>query len=133
MELKTLDEIKQIWAGYRLLRNVDIMFNKVARRGIHVLEGKVQRAIDTNGKDNPLLEMITDRNDVMGTRHIHQGTDFADFFWNLFNWDYFQRQPAEKQVHLYRLAVAAGHFMEEDKMHPEMINAVRYANGQLER
>ena len=73
------------------------------------LENRVERALNTGPVEgNPLREMVTDRDEIMGVTYTYQGTDVADFFWNLFNWEYFQRQTPEKQIHLYRLAVVAG-------------------------
>ena len=131
MKQKTDEEIKQIWEEYRPLANVDRTFLKVQRncQFLADLENRVGRALTAGPIErNPLREMATDRDEIMEVEYTYQGTDVADFFWNLFNWDYFQRQTPEKQIHLYRLAVVAGYFMEPEKMHPEMINAVRYAD-----
>ena len=131
MKQRTLDEVKQIWQGYKPLQQVDPMFLKVQRNCgfLPDLEGRIDTATETGSVDgNPLRKMVTDRDEIMGVEHTYQGTDVADFFWNLHNWQYFQRQPEEKQIHLYKLAVVAGYFMEEDKMHPEMKNAAAYGD-----
>lgn len=125
MKERTLEEVRKVWERYTPLRVVDPFFLKVDRIGVTNLERRIDLAIA--GTDNQLRKMVTDRDEIMGVEHTYQGTDVADFFWNLHNWNYFQRQGEEKKTHLYRLAVVAGYFMEAEKMHPEMRNAVNYA------
>ncbi len=118
MKQRTWDEIQKIWEEYVPLGQIDPLITKIARgRRIPVLERMTQRTIETRGIENAL------RDSIQG----FQGTDIADFFWNAHNWDYLQRQP-EKQRHLYRFTVVTGYFMEQDKIHPEMKNAVKYAD-----
>ncbi len=126
MKTRTLDEIRQIWGEYFPLSKVDSFILKIQRhcRFLEDLEERIGRAVRGGNTPCPLL-----------AREVHdyeqgktfQGTDIADFGWNLENWEYWARKKPEDKINLYRLAIVAGHFMEEEKMHSGMKDLIKYA------
>lgn len=127
MKPRTLDEIKQIWEGYRSLRKVDPFILKIQRHChfLEDLEDRIKEAMRSGNTPNLLL--AREVQDYEKGR-AYQGTDVADFGWNLENWDYWGRKSPADKLNLYRLAVAAGYFMEKEKMHSGMKELVEYAD-----
>ena len=115
MKNREFTEVAQIWADYQPIVGLAPMLTAKTRFKPPFFEGKIKTAIGTRGKENPLLER---RVDAM----------LADTFWNIHNTNYFQEMDGGKQANLYRLAVVAGYFMDPEGMHPEMANAVNYAD-----
>lgn len=118
----TLEEVTQMWGEYQPLVDVDPLLTAQTRFKPHIFERMIDRAIQTGGQDNRLNGHLVPGRDLGADEAL------ADTYWALNNWGYFQRLEPEKQAHLHRLAVVAGHFMDEDTMHPNMKEAVYNAN-----